>query len=246
METIFLCGICVDCKLRLGDRINRKPNPRKLFIPLGFELGTVNVDGKCTCYICHVAGLSGGALKAFRSKSKADAAGDQGADVRRCNQCFGEVLVGQRHTNCGGKQRLLENLKSALPLDVRQQFALETLKEMKDSQGAGGDASVLHLQSHKGGKPTEVTIGSRKSSSTSSSSSSSSSQLTGENARSMVLKHNLNQGQLRGLLADWRCLNGKGSVEPYILENILKSKEALKALYTVEMVNFMAKVCSGL
>ena len=233
----YICGICVDCQIRLGDRIQLKSNPRKLFIPMDFDLGTVDALSEvCGCHICHLAALNGGALKAFLAGVASSSARGQGPEVRRCNKCFGEVKSGGGHTNCGGKQSLLDNLKTALPLEVRQQFALETLKETRDLQG-GGDSSVIHLMSHKGGKATEITMGSLK--------PPSSSFLTSEDARAMQLKHNFNQSQLRGLLADYRCLNGKASVEPYILEGFMKSKESLKALYTVEMVNFVAKAHRG-
>lgn len=38
------CGICVDCRMKLMDHINKKTNPRKLIIPCGFELGKIVIE----------------------------------------------------------------------------------------------------------------------------------------------------------------------------------------------------------
>ena len=47
------CGICIDCRISL--MANKKPNPRKLTIPVGFVLGQISVediDGQqCSCHI---------------------------------------------------------------------------------------------------------------------------------------------------------------------------------------------------
>lgn len=220
--------------------MNKKPNPRKLSIPVGFELGTISGDDpgqKCECHICELASLSGGKLKTFLA-GLSPSAEFQGSEMRRCNTCFGPVTSGQAHKGCGSKQVLLKNLKAALPLATRQQFALETLRETEELQGGGaGDSAVIHLQSHRGGKPTEVTLGRQK--------NAPDSVLTLPDARSMQMRHNFTQAQLKGVLADFRCLNGRQSVEPYIMERILQSKEELKAFFHVELVNFLAKDQQG-
>ena len=58
----------------------------------------------------------------------------------------------------------------------------------------------------------------------------------------MTLKHNINQAQLKGVLGDYRALNGRHSVEPYILENFLQSKKELASFFSVEIVNFLSTV----
>ena len=225
----------MDCRLRLSDRVTNKPAPRKLSITMGIELGDVNGDGgKCTCHICFLAGLYGGKLKTYLAGLK-QPAGDPESDVRRCNTCFGAVTNAQPHKSCGSKVSLLANLKAALPLETRQKLALETIRETQEQQGNGAGDSVIHLQSHRGGKSTEITVGRQKP-------TPSSSVLTSEDVKSLQLKRNLNQTQLRGLLGDYRCLNGRASVEPYIVENFLQSKKELRALFSAEMVNFIAKV----
>ena len=68
--------------MRLGDRLKLKPNPRKLFIPMDFELGTVDDQGeKCECHICFLASLHGCTLKAFLSGVSRGQA--LGSEVRR-------------------------------------------------------------------------------------------------------------------------------------------------------------------
>ena len=91
------CGICVDCRIRLMEHANKKPNPRKLTIPVGFELGQISVEDnegqQCSCHICTLAGLSGGALKAYISGlSRHDEVG-QDSDLRRCNFCFEAIIA---------------------------------------------------------------------------------------------------------------------------------------------------------
>ena len=65
--------------------------------------------------------------------------------------------------------------------------------------------------------------------------------LTYENAKVIQGKNNLNQTQMKSLLADYRTLNGWQSVEPYIMENILESKRELKGHFSSELVNFLKK-----
>ena len=229
------CGICVDCRIRLMEYANKKPNPRKLMIPVGFVLGQISVEdieGKpCSCHICFLAGLKGGALKAYISSLSRSDEVEQESDLRRCNFCF-EAIIGSQsasHT-CGGKAAILENLKKALTPKTGTQLALEILKDKVEQ----GGESVMQLQSHKGGKPTEVTVGKQKTSHVS--------VLTSENAKAMQERNNLTQTQMKNILADYRCLNGRQSVEPYIVENMLQSKKELEAFFSVELVNFFAKV----
>ena len=92
----------------------------------------------------------------------------------------------------------------------------------------------MQLQSHKGGKPTEVTVGKQKTSHVS--------VLTEENAKVIQVRQNLNQTQMKHFLADYRTLNGRHSVEPYIVENMLQSKKELEGFFSVELVNFLAKI----
>ena len=80
------CGICVNCRMRLLDHIKKKPNPRKLIIHCGFELGQIVIEDipgqKCPCHICFLAGLKGGSLKAYiGSLSRSDEV-EQNADMR--------------------------------------------------------------------------------------------------------------------------------------------------------------------
>ena len=227
----------MDCRCRLSDWILGKDSPRPLSIPYGFDLGTLTGDvpgGKCACHICFLASLSGGRLKAYQA-GQAGLAEGASTDMKRCNKCFGKVTKVDPHT-CGGKQVLLDNLREALPLKTRQQLALETIKETEGQLcRAAGDSPALQLQSHRGGKPTLVTVGRQPPP------ASSSSVLTSEGIKSMQLNRNLNQTQLRGLLGDYRALNGKSSVEPYVLENFIQSKKELKRFYTAELVDFVAK-----
>ena len=229
----------MDCRCRLSDWILKKDKRRPLTIPFGFNLGTVigDVPGeKCQCYICFVASLSGPWLKAFVAGQK-DAVEGRNTDMKRCNTCFDQVKLGEKHT-CGGKQELLDNLREALPLKTRQQLALETIRETERlAKGAAGDSGLIELQSHRGGKPTVITVGRQLPSA----SGSGPSVLDSEGIKSFQLKHNLNQTQLRGVLGDYRALNGKCSVEPYALENLLKSKSDLKEFYTAELVDFVVK-----
>ena len=63
-------GICVDCRLRLTDWVKGKPNPRRLLIPTGFELGRIAPAGeKCECHICYLAQLNGKQVSQLRSKN---------------------------------------------------------------------------------------------------------------------------------------------------------------------------------
>ena len=233
----ILCGICMDCRCRLSDRILRKESPRPLFIPFGFDLGTLTGDvpgSKCACHICFLASLYGGRLKAYQA-GQSGASEGANSDMRRCNHCFGQVTKEESHT-CGSKQALLDNLREALPLKTRQQLALETLKETEEQLcGAAGDSPAIQLQSHRGGKPTLITVGRQPPP------PASTSVLNSEGIKSMQLKHNLNQTQLRGLLGDYRALNGKCSVEPYVLENFIQSKKDLRGFFTAELVDFVAK-----
>ena len=224
------CGICVDCRIRLMEYANKKTK-RKLMIPVGFVLGQISVEdieGKpCSCHICFLAGLKGGSLKAYISSLSRSDEVEQEADIRRCNFCF-EAIIGSQsasHT-CGGKTAILENLKKALTPKTGTQLALEILKDKVEQ----GGESVLQLQSHRGGKPTEVTVGKQKTSHVS--------VLTSENAKVMQERNNLTQTQL----ADYRCLNGRQSVEPYIVENMLASKKELEGFFSAELVNFFAKI----
>ena len=66
--------------------------------------------------------------------------------------------------------------------------------------------------------------------------------LTSENAKVIQERNNLNQTQMKNILADYRCLNGKHSVEPYIVENMLQSKKELQGFFSAELVDFLAKV----
>ena len=93
---------------------------------------------------------------------------------------------------------------------------------------------MIQLQPHKGGKPTEIAIGKQKTSHVS--------VLTSENAKVIQEKNNLNQTQMKNFLSDYRCLNGKHSVEPYIVENMLQSKKELEGFFSAELVNFLAKI----
>ena len=228
------CGICVNCRMRLLDHINKKPNPRKLTIPCGFELGEIVIEEipgqKCPCHICFLAGLKGGSMKAYiGSLSRSDEV-EQDADMRRCNFCFGAISGLQSGSHiCGGKAKVLENLKNALTPKTGTQLALAILKDRVEEEGE----SVIQMQSHKGGKPTEVTVGKQKTPQTS--------VLTYENAKVIQGKNNLNQTQMKSLLADYRTLNGWQSVEPYIMENILESKRELKGHFSSELVNFLKK-----
>ena len=93
--------------------------------------------------------------------------------------------------------------------------------------------SVIQLQSHKGGKPTEGTVGKQKTPHTS--------VLTCEDAKVMQGKNNLTQTQMKNILADYRTVNGRHSVEPFIMENILQSKRELKGYFSSELVDFLKK-----
>ena len=229
------CGICVDCRIRLMEHANKKPNPRKLTIPVGFVLGEISVEDiegrPCSCHICFLGGLSGGALKAYISSLSTADEVEPMSDLRRCNFCF-EAIIGSQSAShsCGGKAAILENLKKALTPKTGTQLALEILKDKVEQ----GGQSVVQLQSHKGGKPTEVTVGKQKTSHVS--------VLTGENAKVIQVRQNLNQTQMKHFLADYRTLNGRHSVEPYIVENMLQSKKELEGFFSVELVNFLAKI----
>ena len=220
----------MDCRCKLSDWILKKDSKRPLYIPFGFELGII-ADGpgeKCPCYICNVAGLSGGRLKAYIARHS----GSKESSMR-CNTCFGQVKISEIHTCDRGKQSLIDNLKVALPLKTRQQLALETIRETEEQLGGAGDSAAIQLQSHRGGKPTVITLG-RKAPPPPGASF-----LDSEGIKSLQLKHNLNATQTRGLLADYRSLNGKSSVEPYYWENFLQSKEHLKGFYSAELVDFV-------
>ena len=155
------CGICVDCRIRLMEYANKKPNPRKLRIPVGFVLGQILVEDiegqQCSCHICTLAGLKGGSLKAYISSLSDEV--ELESDLRRCNFCF-EAIIGSQSAShsCGGKAAILENLKKALTPKTGTQLALEILKDKVEQRGE----SVIQLQSHKGGKPTEITVGKQK------------------------------------------------------------------------------------
>ena len=149
--------------------------------------------------------------------------------MRRCHFCF-EAVSGTGAHACGGKSDILENLKRALTPKTGTQLALEILKDRVQESGE----PVLKLQSHKGGQPTEVTVGKQK--------TPQSSVLTLHDAKVLQGNHNLNQTQLKGLLADYRTLNGRHSVEPYVVENMLSSKKELKGFFSSELVNFLEKV----
>ena len=155
---------------------------------------------------------------------------DQDADMRRCNFCFEAIsgLQSGSHT-CGGKAKVLENLKNALTPKTGTQLALAILKDRVEEEGG----SVIQLQSHKGGKPTEVTVGKQKTPHTS--------VLTCEDAKVMQGKNNLTQTQMKNILADYRTVNGRHSVEPFIMENILQSKRELKGYFSSELVDFLKK-----
>lgn len=190
---------------------------------------------KCPCYICFVASLFGGRLKAFVAGQKDSAVEGRNTDMKRCNTCFDQVKLGEKHT-CGGKQELLDNLREALPLKTRQQFALATIRETEQlTMGAAEDSGFIELQSHRGGKPTVITVGRQLPS------AAGPSVLDSAGIMSLQLKHNLNQTQLRGLMGDYRALNGKCSVELYALENLLQSKSDLKKFFTAELVDFVVK-----
>ena len=101
-----------------------------------------------------LAGRKGGSLKAYiGSLSRSDEV-EQNADMRRCNFCF-EAISGLQSGShiCGDKAKVMENLKNALT--PKTQLALPILKDRVEEE----DESVIQLQSHKGGKPTEVTAG---------------------------------------------------------------------------------------
>lgn len=229
------CGICVVCRIRLMGHVKQTPNPRKLMIPVGFELGEMVIEDSpeqtCSCHICYLAALNGGPLKAFiASQSRSDEE-EQDLDLRRCNYCFEAILGSQSGTHaCGGKAQILENLKKALTPKTGTQLALEILKGKVEE---GGGESVIQLQSHKGGKPTEITVGKQK--------IHQSSVLTSEDVRMMTEKNNYTQTQVKNFLADYRNKNGRQSVEPYIVEGILQSKKELKSFYSAELVDFFAK-----
>ena len=128
----------------------------------------------------------GGSLKAYISGlSRHDEVG-QDSDLRRCNFCF-EAIIGSQSAShsCGGKAAILENLKKALTPKTGTQLALEILKDKVEQ----GGESVIQLQSHKGGKPTEITVGKQKTSQVS--------VLTSENAKVIQERNNLNPTQMK-------------------------------------------------
>ena len=77
---------------------------------------------------------------------------EQNADMRRCNFCFGAISGLQSGSHiCGGKAKVLENLKNVLTPKTGTQLALAILKDRVEEEGD----SVIQMQSHKGGKPKE-------------------------------------------------------------------------------------------
>ena len=76
--------------------------------------------------------------------------------MRRCNFCFEAISGLQSGSHIyGDKAKVMENLKNALTTKTGTQLALPILKDRVEEE----DESVIQLQSHKGGKPTEVTAG---------------------------------------------------------------------------------------
>ena len=147
------CGICVDCRIRLLEHVNKKPSPRKLTIPVGFVLGEISVEDiegrKCSCHICFLAGLKGGTLKAFISGLSRSDEVEQEADLRRCNFCF-EAIIGSQSAShsCGGKAAILENLKKALTPKTGTQLALEILKDKVEQGGQSVIPITQRRQAH--------------------------------------------------------------------------------------------------
>ena len=178
-----------------------------------------------------VTPFNGGKLKAaiasFSSQQE-----EKSSDMwRRCNNCFAAVSCSNVHGHvCGSKGSLLQNLKEALPLETKKQLALETLKELQRASGDG----VLVLQSHKGGKPTVVTLGKP--------SQNTLPVLNSEDFKKMMIKGNLTEGQGAHVLGDVRSLFGRKSVAAHIRDHHIQSRKELKTFFTSELVNFLQRI----
>ena len=237
-------GTCINCRLRLTEWTSGKPNPRKLLITTGVQLGKMTRevgDQKCRCHMCWLAWLNGGAWNRVRKQFAEERKEVKEVEVleameplRRCNNCFVPISRGHPHNSvsCHSTTSMLSNLKDAIPLETRTQLALDTIKEL----ASGSGDSNLQVQSFKGGRPTTITFGAKEES------GSGSSFLTLEDVKKMQLKHNFSISQMRGSLADIRNVFGFNSVEPYIRDSMSAEKAALRSFFKQDMVTFFKKV----
>ena len=226
-------GLCVDCRLRLVDWINKKESPRKLRIVTGVELWKVDREsrGKCGCYICHLGNMFGGELNRARAlfKKQKDPQVAKGSDLRRCNKCFAAISKSNPSNHvCCGKKDTLANLKEVISPETRLQLALDTLKEVS---GASGDSS-FKVQSVNGGQPTTITLGNPAA-------------FAPEPPKLKVLEvqtlgsgAHLTGGKRRKLLADPRSKFGRSFVESGVEEQLTVLNARFLPFFTCTRTNF--------
>ena len=156
----FPSGVCKGCifdlrKLRCGGEVAAKvklqlPKDYNCYLPRSTR-ATANIT--CTCRWCQLGRMYG--LELRRWKKEVSGKPGRGAVERLCPTCFVGVLENKSHTCCPTKVEAVRNLVATLPHHLKEQVALEILRE---EVGESGDRR-LSLTPARGGRRVSVTLG---------------------------------------------------------------------------------------
>ena len=145
--------------------------------------------------------------------------------MRRCGACFALIKPGPGHSaeRCKSSVVTLENLESALPLDLRMKMALKTIKEVV---GDSGDTSVK-LPCQSGGHHATIHIGPLPSYSMSPMPT-----LTVEECISIKVQADLSDNQLLIILKNLRIKFGFNAVEAHVRDMLTDGKLRFSSYFT--------------
>ena len=233
-DSRFPTGICKSCRFLIHEWIHGKENAKPL-PPLAQPVTDIPPKtrslNKCTCRICHIAGLNGPAwrkhvMKVKKPKPKIT------QPSRLCSKCFSPIYRGSNHSEnvCKSSRSAVENLSSSVDQNVLESIALETLKS-KVNESVD---KTVNITSVNGGRATKVTVGTSDKIRTPTN-------LSAEDVIAIQNEASLSDRQIICVLKNLRRKFGWKSVEPHLRKVLVERKQLFSDFFTSEPVEFQDK-----
>ena len=230
----FPAGVCKRCIFDLQELScgGEEATKVKLVLPEDYSCelpratrATANLT--CTCRWCKLARMNGPQFALWKKQ----VAGRRGSgEVERlCSSCFMGVLANSSHTCHPSKVEAVRNLVATLPDHLKEQVALEILRE---EVGESGDRR-LSLTPASGGRRVSVTLGAD--------SPLPMEVLSHEEVIRMATNAHLTGTQTTSIMADMRNKYGKKVVGTYLKPALALHNSRLARFFRVEVGLFLGK-----
>ena len=224
----FPSGICKWCIFDL--RSIDEGKPVKLLLPESYDTEmprqTRSSGMECSCRLCWLAKLWGGALKKWQARVRGK---EKPKVVRLCQECYHGIEDGRSHTCSASTLEAVRNLTASIPLEIREKLALETLRE-KAAHSAGGDVALPQAQ---GGKLVPVQMGGGSSIVTKPMP-----QISCKEVLTMAASAHLTGKQTDSVLADIRAKLGRSVIEPGVKSARVHHNSQYREFFTAAVVKF--------